>query len=137
MPDINSAQFRSCTSKVDVLEAVLCLMAAATALIQPRGWMIATLLLCAATWLCVRAYRDRGRPYVEVRDGRLTIHARRKILQEIDLTLLAGVRKGWNKTILLLRDGRKVAVDHAGFATGEEADRFRKLVTGSSGAAQA
>lgn len=132
MPDNNSAsvQFRSCTWKVDVLEAVFFLIGAVTSLAYPRGWMVALPFVLAAIWLCGRAHHDRGRPYVEVRDGRLTVHAGQRIIHDIDTSLLAGVGGGWNKTILFLKDGRQVAINHTGFATGEEADRFRKFAEG-------
>ena len=89
--------------------------------------MVALPLVLVAIWLCRRAHHDRGRPYVEVRDGRLTVHAGHRIIHDIDTSLLAGVGGGWNKTILILKDGREVAINHTGFATGEEADRFRKF----------
>jgi len=99
--------------------------------------MIALPLSLVAIWFFVRAYRDRARPYVEVRDRRLTIHAGHRSIHEIDLSLLDGVRNGWNRTILILKDGREVAINQMGFSTGEEANRFRKFVRESSGTASA
>lgn len=130
MPDNTnaSAQFRSCASTLQVFEAVSCLIIAVTSLLRPRGWWFASPFVLLAVWLCVRAHRDRGRPYVEVRDQRLTVHRGHRRIHDIDMDLIAGVRRGWNKTILELKDGREVAISHTGFATGEEADRFRKFL---------
>ena len=95
--------------------------------------MVAILLVLVAVWLCVRARRDRSRPYVEVRERRLIIYTGPRIAQEIEISLLAEVRDGWNKSILRLKDGRELAISHTGFSTGEEAHRFRRFVKEATG----
>jgi hypothetical protein len=130
-------QFASCASKVELVEAVLCLMAAGGALIRPRGWIVAPLFALGAIWLFMRAHRDRSRPYVEVRDGQLVVRSSGTVSQHVDMRLLAGARRGWNKTILVLNDGTKVSIDHGLFATTAEASRFQKFVEETNGSRKA
>ncbi len=109
----------------------------AIALMHPRGWMVSLPLFAGAIWLSVRAYRDRGRPYVVVHDGCLVVHAGSRVHHQVDLHRLVGVRRRWAKTTLQLRDGAVVAVDHGWFSSGAEAERFRKFVEEASGATKA
>ena len=123
-----SAQFASCTWMIEVIEAVSLLGTAVISLAFKRDWFVDSALALAGIWFCFRAWRDRGRPCVEVRDGRVLLYSGGRIWREVDLSLLVGVRPGWNKTILLLQDGTQVPVDHAGFATSDEAARFRNFM---------
>src|SRR5205823_4986171 len=110
---------------------------AATALVYPRGWVASLGLVLVAIWLWIQARRDRGKPYVAASDGRLIVHAGRRALQQVDLRLLVGVRRGWNRTTLQLSDGTAVAIDHSWFASGAEAERFRKFVEEANDAREA
>ena len=130
-PVQNPTRFASCASQVDSLQAVFLLILAAAALVRPYGWIAALALVVRAIVLCKRARRRSGGPYVEVLDGSLIVHAGLTI-RRVDILSLAGVRSGLNKTILILKDGTNVAIDHSGFATGEEATRFRRFVEETS-----
>jgi len=124
-----SAQFASCASKLNALEGCFFLVSAATSWALRRDWV--TVLFCVASvWSFIRAGRDRGRTYVEIRDGRLIVYEGRKpdLQINVDMNLVSEIHPGWNKTILMLRDDTKVAIDHSWFATGAEADRFRKFM---------
>ncbi len=132
-----SVEFASCASKYEAFEAVCCVVCGATALMHPQGWMVSLPLFAGAIWLSVKCYRDWGRPYVAVHDDCLTVHAGSRVLQQVDLHRLVGVRRGWNKTTLQLRDGAAVAVDHGWFSSGAEAERFRKFVEEVNGATKA
>jgi hypothetical protein len=139
MPDSagTSVRFASCASKAEVLEAVFCLLGAVAALMSPGGWMAAVPLAVGVVWLWMRARSDRSQPYVELSDGRLIVHEGRVTTRQVDMRSLIGVRRGWNRTILLLSDGTKVGVGHMGFTTSEEADRFHKWVENATGVKQA
>jgi hypothetical protein len=74
---------------------------------------------------------------VEVRDGQLVVRSSGTVSQHVDMRLLAGARRGWNKTILVLNDGTKVSIDHGLFATTAEASRFQKFVEETNGSRKA
>ena len=132
-----SPQVSSCGSKVGVLEGVLCLLGAAEILFYPRARALALLFVLGATWQFMRAWRGRGQPYVQVRAGHLLVRPSSSGNHDVEMRLLSGVRRGWNKTILVLTDGTKVTIEHGGFSTSAEAARFRRFVEESNGVGRA
>ena len=56
------------------------------------------------------AFRDRCQPYVEVIEGQLAVHSPQnhsRASKQVNMRLLRRVRRGWNKTILVLKDGTR------------------------------
>ena len=124
-----SAEFASCASTSEALNAGASFLSLTLiGLLHPPMWPLVFPMLGVAGWLWVRARRIRGRPYLLVRDGRLTIQAGRHEPRQVDLRELVGVRRGWNSTTLELGGGARVVIHHTWFASTNEADRFREFV---------
>jgi hypothetical protein len=138
MPENSEAslQFPSCAAKVEALEAVFLAISAATALASQRGWIAAIGLLFGSAWLGYRAHLDRGRSYVEVCGDQIIVNSGGGCRRKAELSLVAGVRRGWNKTVLHLNNGTNVAIDHTWFVTGSKAQRFRAYVEKANGRKQ-
>lgn len=128
-----AVQFASCSSKVEVFEAVMCLVTAAECSLRPSTRAFAVLFVLGAAWLCVRARRERYEPYLELVSEELVVRSNGRIIRRVDMRLLAHVRRGWNRTVLVMRDGTEAVIDHSPFATSAEVERFRSFIENTLG----
>ena len=111
----------------------MCAVAAVERLSHPRGWIVALPFALGTIWLLRQSRRDRCQPYVEVIEGQLVVHSSHRASKQVDMRLLRRVRRGWNKTILVLKDGTQVSIDHGLFTTSSEAQRFREFMEEGNG----
>ncbi len=89
------------------------------------GVMIATILAafgCYQLWI---SYRSRKKPYIRLQADQLIVFECGKPKHYIDLAQVQSWKKGWNRTILLMRDGLSISISHMNFITSEDATAFR------------
>lgn len=93
---------------------------------NPEIWEGALLFFALGGWLLWRAVRGWRRPYVQLTGSRLVVFERGRPKHYVELSAIASVRHGFNRTVLLLRDGMKLPISHLGFMRSEDAQDFRE-----------
>jgi len=125
--DATEHQYRSGEAQADLFAAVGgCVSGALLLWTSPDMREVALLCMAFAghrVWRAIRAWRT---PYVQLSGARLVVFEQGRPKHYVELAAVAAVRQGFNRTVLLMRDGMKISVSHLGFMSSDDARDFRQ-----------
>jgi hypothetical protein len=95
---------------------------------DPGGGFDGIGCMVATGWMAWRLIREWRFPYVRLGKNRLTIFQRGRPWHYLELAAIASVRQGFNRTVLLMRDGMKIPISHWGFMFSDDARHIRQAL---------
>jgi len=128
--DATEHQYPSGEARADLFAAVGALLYGGLLLwTSPDMRTVAIAFLAFAAYSVWRAARAWRKPYVQLSGDRFVVYHRGQPRHYVDLTAVASLRPGFNRTVLLMRDGTKLSISHWGFLLSDDARHFRQALT--------
>jgi hypothetical protein len=123
-------QYRSGEARVDLFGAAAgSIYGTSLFWISPEIPEAAVVVMAFGGYCVWRAVRGWRRPYVQLSSGRLVVFDCGRPKHYIDLAAVASVKYGFNRTVLLMKDGMKISISHMGFMFSEDARLFREALS--------
>jgi len=127
--DTTEHQYRSGEARADLFAAVGGFVYGALLLwTSPDMRGVAVVFMVFASYWVWRAVRAWRRPYVQLSGERLVVFEHGRPKHYVELAAVASVRQGFNRTVLLMRDGMKISISHLGFMFSDDARHFRQTL---------
>jgi hypothetical protein len=125
--DTTELKFTSGEARYHLFFAFVTFVNFALATTLRPGWWSAVLagFIGYCIWQTARLWR---RPYIQLGADELVVFDHGRPRQRVALAAVAAVRKGFNRTILLMSDGLEVSISHLNFGNSDDARRFRQAL---------
>ena len=123
--DSTAIKFTSSESRIYLFIGVVALLRFRNEAEDPSSVLLLTGLCAWLFWLGVRCW---GVPYAQIDTEFLVIFDQGRPKHYIPLLQIAEVRKGFNRTILLMRDGLSIPVGHLNFVKKADVSEFRSAL---------
>lgn len=98
--------------------------------------IMAVVIVAFAVYVGWRAIRVWSKPYVQMTSERLVVFYQGRPRHYIELAAVGSVRHGFNRTVLVMRDGLEIPVSHLGFLSSDDARHFRQAISDKIGSAR-
>jgi hypothetical protein len=127
--DTTEHQYRSGEARTDMFAGVGGLIYTGIFFwLHPDMWEGALVFAALTGYLIYRAVRAWRLPYVHLSSERLVVFERGRPKHYVELAAVESVRQGFNRTVLLMRDGMKISISHLGFMFSDDARHFRQTL---------
>jgi hypothetical protein len=120
--DTTTLKFTSSESRTYLFAGIVALLSFSNGAEEPSNVLLLTGLSGWMFWLGMRCW---GVPCAQLDSERLVIFDQGRPKHYIPLAQIAEVRKGFNRTILLMRDGLSIPVGHLNFVKKADVSEFR------------
>ena len=119
--DTTERKFASCEARVYLFGAVVYVLITYF-VADPLEVLLHVVIAFALFWLGLRCL---GVPRAKLEAEHLLLFEQGQLKHRLPLEKIAEIRKGFDSTILQMRDGVKITIAHTNFVTSADASKFR------------